>query len=47
MLATHWLKVMVPRMKISRPVVREFIEFLKLRLQSFGESPGSDERLAG
>jgi len=37
-LATHWLKAMVPRMKISRPVVREFVEFLKLRLQTFGES---------
>lgn len=46
-LATHWLKAMVPRMKISRPVVREFVEFLKLRLQTFGEAPGSDERLAG
>jgi DNA-binding transcriptional LysR family regulator len=37
-LATHWLKAMVPRMKISRPVVREFVEFLRLRLQNFGES---------
>ena len=46
-LATHWLKALVPRMKISRPVVREFVEFLKLRLQTFGESPSSDERLAG
>jgi DNA-binding transcriptional LysR family regulator len=40
-LATHWLKAMVPRMKISRPVVREFVEFLKLRLQTFGESVAS------
>jgi DNA-binding transcriptional LysR family regulator len=46
-LATHWLKAMVPRMKIARPVVREFVEFLKLRLQTFGESSSSDERLAG
>jgi len=28
-------------MKISRPVVREFVEFLKLRLQTFGESVAS------
>jgi DNA-binding transcriptional LysR family regulator len=42
-LATHWLKAMVPRMKSARPAVREFVEFLKLRLQTFGEplSPGS------
>jgi DNA-binding transcriptional LysR family regulator len=46
-LATHWLKAMVPRMKIARPVVREFVEFLKLRLQTFGEPASSDERLAG
>jgi DNA-binding transcriptional LysR family regulator len=37
-LATHWLKAMVPRMRFSRPVVRGFVEFLKLRLQTFGES---------
>jgi DNA-binding transcriptional LysR family regulator len=43
-LATHWLKAMVPRMKISRPAVREFVEFLKLRLHTFGEAA---ERLAG
>jgi DNA-binding transcriptional LysR family regulator len=35
-LATHWLKAMVPRMKMSRPVVRAFVEFLKLRLRTFG-----------
>lgn len=32
-LATHWLKALVPRMKMNRPVVREFITFLKSRLQ--------------
>ncbi|HEY1724866.1 MAG TPA: LysR family transcriptional regulator [Steroidobacteraceae bacterium] len=32
-LAKHWLKALVPNMKMSRPVVREFIAFLKTRLQ--------------
>jgi DNA-binding transcriptional LysR family regulator len=32
-LATHWLKALVPRMKMNRPVVREFVAFLKIRLQ--------------
>jgi DNA-binding transcriptional LysR family regulator len=32
-LATHWLKALVPRMKMTRPVVREFVAFLKTRLQ--------------
>jgi DNA-binding transcriptional LysR family regulator len=32
-LATHWLKALVPRMKMNRPVVREFVTFLKTRLQ--------------
>jgi hypothetical protein len=32
-LATHWLKALVPRMKMNRPVVREFVAFLKTRLQ--------------
>jgi DNA-binding transcriptional LysR family regulator len=32
-LATHWLKALVPRMKMNRPVVREFVTFLKARLQ--------------
>jgi DNA-binding transcriptional LysR family regulator len=32
-LATHWLKALVPRMKMNRPVVREFIAFLKTRIQ--------------
>jgi DNA-binding transcriptional LysR family regulator len=31
-LATHWLKALVPRMKMNRPVVREFVTFLKTRL---------------
>ena len=32
-LATHWLKALVPRMKMNRPVVREFVAFLKTRIQ--------------
>ena len=32
-LASHWLKALVPRMKMNRPVVREFITFLKTRLE--------------
>jgi hypothetical protein len=31
--STHWLKALVPRMKMNRPVVREFVTFLKTRLQ--------------
>jgi len=33
-IATHWLKALVPRMKIDRPVVREFVGFLKQRVQT-------------
>ncbi|HUK01775.1 MAG TPA: LysR family transcriptional regulator [Steroidobacteraceae bacterium] len=32
-LATHWLKVLVPQIKMRRPVVRELVAFLKTRLQ--------------
>lgn len=32
-LATHWLKALVPRMKMNRPVVREFVAFLKTRFR--------------
>jgi DNA-binding transcriptional LysR family regulator len=32
-LAAHWLKALVPRMKMNRPVVREFVTFLKTRLE--------------
>ena len=32
-LSTHWLKAMVPRIRIDRPAVRALIEFLKLRLR--------------
>jgi DNA-binding transcriptional LysR family regulator len=28
-LQLHWLKALVPRMKMNRPVVREFVSFLK------------------
>lgn len=31
--ATHWVKALVPRMKMHRPVVRELVAFLKARLQ--------------
>jgi DNA-binding transcriptional LysR family regulator len=31
-LQLHWLKALVPRMKMNRPVVREFITFLKSQL---------------
>ena len=31
--ATHWVKALVPRMKMNRPVVRELVAFLKARLQ--------------
>lgn len=29
----YWLKVLVPRMKMNRPAVRELVEFLKSRMQ--------------
>jgi DNA-binding transcriptional LysR family regulator len=29
----YWLKVMVPRMKMNRPAMRELVEFLKARMQ--------------
>jgi DNA-binding transcriptional LysR family regulator len=32
-LSTHWMKALVPRMKMNRPVVREFVAFLKSWLQ--------------
>lgn len=32
-LVRHWLKALVPRMKMNRPVVREFVMFLEGRLQ--------------
>jgi DNA-binding transcriptional LysR family regulator len=32
-LSTHWMKALVPRMKMNRPVVREFVTFLKSWLQ--------------
>ena len=32
-LATHWMKALVPRMKMNRPVVREFVTFLKTWLE--------------
>jgi DNA-binding transcriptional LysR family regulator len=31
-LQPHWLKALVPRMKMNRPVVREFVAFLKNQL---------------
>ncbi len=31
--ATHWVKALVPQMKMDRPVVRELVAFLKSRLQ--------------
>ncbi|HTC51443.1 MAG TPA: LysR family transcriptional regulator [Steroidobacteraceae bacterium] len=31
-LQLHWLKALVPRMKMNRPVVREFVAFLKTQL---------------
>jgi DNA-binding transcriptional LysR family regulator len=31
-LASHWIKALVPRMKMNRPVVREFVAFLKHQL---------------
>jgi len=31
-LQAHWLKALVPRMKMNRPVVREFVAFLKHQL---------------
>ncbi len=33
-LVRHWLKALVPRMKMNRPVVREFVAFLEDRLQN-------------
>jgi DNA-binding transcriptional LysR family regulator len=36
-LATHWLKAMVPRMRLSRPAVSKFVDYLKAR---FVEMPG-------
>jgi len=32
-LATYWLKALVPRMKMDKPVVRELVAFLKARTQ--------------
>jgi DNA-binding transcriptional LysR family regulator len=42
-IATHWLKALVPRMKMNRPVVREFVTFLKTRFQdvSLSEPQGA------
>jgi DNA-binding transcriptional LysR family regulator len=31
-LQSHWLKALVPRMKMNRPLVREFVAFLKHQL---------------
>jgi DNA-binding transcriptional LysR family regulator len=33
-LTRHWLKALVPRMKMNRPVVREFVTFLEGRLRN-------------
>jgi hypothetical protein len=41
-LATHWLKALVPRMKMNRPVVREFVAFLKTRLQDSLQAPAQE-----
>jgi DNA-binding transcriptional LysR family regulator len=30
---TFWLKALVPRMKMTRPVVRELVAYLKTRMQ--------------
>jgi len=38
-LAAHWLKALVPRIRMNRPVVREFVSFLKMRLQDPAWSP--------
>jgi DNA-binding transcriptional LysR family regulator len=32
--ATFWLKVLVPRMKMSKPAVRELVAYLKARMQT-------------
>ena len=32
-LQAHWLKALVPRMKMNRPAVREFVSFLKSQLR--------------
>jgi DNA-binding transcriptional LysR family regulator len=37
---THWLKALVPRRSLARPAVREFVEFLKVRLRD-GPKPSS------
>ena len=31
--AGYWLKVLVPRMRMNRPAVRELVSFLKSRMQ--------------
>jgi DNA-binding transcriptional LysR family regulator len=41
-LATHWVKALVPQMKMNRPVVRELIAFLKTRLED--QHPVSERR---
>jgi DNA-binding transcriptional LysR family regulator len=38
-MARHWLKAMVPRIRSSRPVVHEFVEYLKVNLKDFGKHP--------
>jgi DNA-binding transcriptional LysR family regulator len=37
-LPTYWLKVLVPRMKMEKPAVRELVAFLKARTQTSGLS---------
>jgi hypothetical protein len=39
-LATHWVKALVPQIKMNRPVVRELVAFLKSRLED--QHPASE-----
>jgi len=42
-LPTFWLKALVPRIKMSRPAVRELVSYMQLRLQGPAQRP--DETL--
>jgi len=38
-LPTFWLKALVPRIKMSRPAVRELVSYMQLRLQGSAQRP--------
>jgi DNA-binding transcriptional LysR family regulator len=38
-IVTHWVKALVPRIRMKKPAVRELVSFLKTRLQQDSEPP--------